>query len=63
MNLLEAIFGKRCDHDFHITNTIKDKFYSDKDGIFAEETEVHTCSKCGKYYFLNRGYKKQEPPK
>jgi hypothetical protein len=61
MNLLETIFGKRCEHDFHVTNTIKDNFYSDKDGTFAEETEVHMCSKCGKSYFLRCGYKKQGP--
>lgn len=62
MGFLESVFGARevCAHDDHVTNTIKQNFTLDKDGWEAEETDVVTCSKCGRYYFLSKGRKKQE---
>jgi hypothetical protein len=60
MGIIDIIFGKRCVHDDHISDTIKDKFYICKDGTFANETDVITCSKCKRYYFINRGRVKQD---
>ena len=59
MNLIEAIFGKQCEHEFEITDVIKEDYYTCNEGIFAEVTEVHTCKKCEAYYFLKKGYQKQ----
>jgi hypothetical protein len=60
MSIIDTIFGKRCEHDDHITDTIKDKFYTCNEGKFANETDVITCAKCKRYYFINRGSVKQD---